>query len=169
MNITRTIRDRLQEPQFVASILKIAALMEEELDFALALYFCAPGRHFEFMDMILSRMNWEWKVQLLEHIEVRHTLKSKTLALNGLRTIQKVRNLVAHPAGATSEKISQVLAHNGARSLIEGDPDAISETLRTCRRGLYHLSRSKEWHIPSTQAEKPTQSDLFFHIWKKRW
>ena len=169
MNITPVVRDRLQEPQFVANILKIAALMEEELDFALALYFCAPGKHFEFMEMLLARMNCEWKVQLLERIEVRRLLKSKTLALNGLRTIQKVRNLIAHPAGATNEKICQVLAHNGARSLIEGDPNAISETLRTCRRGLYHLSRSKEWRIHSMQTNRPTQSDLILHIMKKRW
>jgi hypothetical protein len=163
-----SIRERLQEPSFVARILQIAALMEEELDFALSLYFCGPGRHFEFMDLLLSRMNYESKVQLLERIEVRRTLRSKALALEGIRTVQKVRNLVAHPAGATNDKIAKVLLDVRARSMIEGELETISHTLQSCRRGLYHLSRSKEWRLAGKTA-KPTQTDLIAHIWQKRW
>lgn len=168
MSLPPKIRERLGEPQFVAEILKVSAFVEEELDFALSLYFCGSGRHFEFMDLLLSRMNYESKVQLLERIETRQSLKSKALALDGLRTIQKVRNLVAHPAGATNERIQKVLSQPGAKEMIEGSLETITQTLRGCRRGHYHLSRSKEWRQPS-KSEKPTQVDLFMHIWRKRW
>jgi hypothetical protein len=165
-DIYRAIKERMREPEFIAEVLKCAALIEGDMDACLCLYFAASGKHFDFVDHICGRLRYEAKVQLIENLPVRKNLKSRALALDGLRRIQKVRNLVAHPAFIPGSKIRALQKDALIQQMILQFPARFSGVFRDARRGLYYLSRSKEWR-PNTESSKPRHDDFFLERWRK--
>jgi hypothetical protein len=162
------IRERIGEPGFAAEVLKIATLAESDLDTCLCLYFSAPGKHLTFIELVCGPMGYDGKVRLLEKIPGRKGLKSRMLALTTLRRIQRIRNLVAHPTFfMPHSKIRQLENDPEIISIFRTSTDRLSETLRDCRRGLYHLSRSKEWIHDDRSASVPSSVDIFIERWRK--
>lgn len=133
------IKEKMHEPVFIAEVLKCAALIEGDMDACLCLYFAAPGKHFEFVDHICGRLRYEAKVQLIESLPVRKNLKSRGLALDGLRRMQKIRNLVAHASFIPGSKIRALQKDPLIEEMILQFPERFIQVFRDARRGLYYL------------------------------
>lgn len=150
--------DQFRVPEFIAEILKSTSLLEDDLDFTLALYFCGPGRHFTFMETVSQQMQFNTKIKILENIQTRKNLKSHIQAIAGLRRFQRIRNLVAHPILVKRSKVQNLCDDIQARRMILHFPGAMTEEFRKVRRSLYHLTRSREWK-PDLTARKPDMVD----------
>lgn len=158
---------QLEAADFVADVLRRTALLEEDLDFTIALFFCAGGRHFPFMELVSSQLRFNSKIHVLETIPARKTLRSRAQALAGLRRFQKVRNSVAHSALLRPSKIQSMCADSVVKSMILDYPARLTDEFQTTRRSLYHLTRSREWR-PNAKTDAPTRLDLFMESWHKR-
>lgn len=158
---------KLEAADFVADVLRNTALLEEDLDFTVALYFCANGRHFPFMELVSSQLRFNSKIHILETVPARKSLKSRVHALAGLRRFQKIRNAVAHHALLRPSRIQSMCGDIVLKSMILNYPARLDEEFHTTRRSLYHLTRSREWQ-PDLKAGKPSRLDLFVEAWHKR-
>jgi hypothetical protein len=154
--------ESLRSPEVVAQILKSTSLLEDDLDFALALYFCGPGRHFPFIEIVCSQTPLNTKIKTLEAIPARKALKSRVQALAGLRRFQRIRNIVAHQILLRPSKIKTICDDTQIRSMLIHFPQRLDEEFQSTRRGLYHITRSKEWK-PDSTSKKPAKLDQLYH------
>jgi hypothetical protein len=156
-------QEQLAKPEFVAEVLKETCNLEEDLDFALSLYFCGPGRHFTFMGIVSSHIQFSAKIKMLEDIPARKSLKSRVQAITGLRRFQRIRNIVAHTILARPSKVRNLCDDETIRGMVLQYPQKMEEEFRRVRNSLYHLTRSREWK-PDLKAKKPDQGDKYFNI-----
>jgi hypothetical protein len=158
-----TAQEQFSSPIFVAEVLKQTSLLEDDLDFTLSLYFCAPGRHFSFIEIVTSQLQFSTKLRILETISVRKYLKSRMQAVTGLRRFQRIRNMVAHPILLRPSKIQTMCEDADIRRMILGFPDTLTDEFRKVRRSMYHLTRSREWK-PDPSAKMPDKLDQAYHF-----
>jgi hypothetical protein len=156
----------LRKAEVVADILKWTSLLEEDLDFTLALYFCGPSRHFTFMDVLSSQIQFNAKLKALESIPARKNLKSRVQAISGLRRFQRMRNMVAHPILLRPSKVQSLCEDAVSKAMVLNFPSATTEEFRRVRRSLDHLTRSREWK-PDLTAKKPNKFDQFLNWWHR--
>jgi hypothetical protein len=138
--------------------------LEDDLDFALALYFCGSGRHFPFIEIVSARTSLNSKIRILESIPARKNLKSRVQALEGLRRFQRIRNIVAHQILLRPSKVKAACGDPQVRAMLLEFPRRVTEEFRITRRSLYHITRSKEWK-PDPAAKKPDKFDQIYHRW----
>jgi|ERR1039458_7984083 hypothetical protein len=151
-------QEQLSKADFVADVLKRTSLLEEDLDFTLSLYFCGPGRHFTYIDIVSSHMQFNAKIKIFESIPVRKNLKSRVQALSGLRRFQRIRNTVAHPILVRPSKVQALCDDQIIRAILLQFHKPIEAEFRCVRRSLDHITRSREWR-PDLTAKKPDKVD----------
>ena len=162
-NFVYEAQERLAKSEFVTDILKRTSLLEEDLDFTLSLYFCAPGRHFTFMDIVSSHMQFNTKLKILESIPVRKKLKSRVQAISGLRRFQRIRNMVAHPILVRPSKVQSLCDDPIIKAMVLQFQKPVEVEFRCVRRSLDHLTHSREWR-PDLSAKKPNKADQFLNF-----
>jgi hypothetical protein len=163
---SKSMYDQFRVAEFIAEVLKNTSLLEDDLDFTLALYFCGPGRHFTFMETVGLQMQFNTKIRILENIQTRKNLKSRIQAITGLRRFQRIRNLVAHPILIRPSKIQSLCDDIETRGMILNFPAAMNEEFRKVRRSLYHLTRSREWK-PNLTTRIPGKFDRLLDRFNK--
>ena len=88
----------LQFDDFAGHIIRWVAIFETRLDEWLAAYFSNRRHDMEFHELVLSRLSFAAKIEILRNIALPRPLKSKHNIVVSLDRLRRLRNALAHTA-----------------------------------------------------------------------
>ena len=123
-------------------IIKDAAFLDFSMEMAIGFYFSTYARFSTFEQLVVTRLGFEDKLQILEQIPYEKQYKC-LISLKTLRHIQRVRNIVAHTHHVSGREGK--LNNPEWAYLFENWPDTYQKVYMSTKLGLDRLSRTKEF------------------------
>ncbi|WP_319240185.1 hypothetical protein [uncultured Propionivibrio sp.] len=101
----KAIAKALNSPELVASVIRLAAVMESRLDSYLALEFGGRGRFDEFSEFITPTLSLPAKLRILKNLKFHRPMKSVSNIVSSLERLRVIRNKLAHEWYFTEKQI----------------------------------------------------------------
>lgn len=125
-------RDRferlLQSNDFAGHIIRWVAIFESRLDLLLSSYFVPWGDGhlpLQFHELVLSRLAFHEKIQILRGIKFRRAMKSQKNIVDTLDRLRRLRNALAHSSHMPEEEIRKLRSDKWIVQFVEGYPASV--------------------------------------------
>ena len=142
------LKSLLVSDEVAGRIIRDTAELEANLDLMLTGYFSSHERFFEFEDIILSRLSFQQKIDILRKMSFRTKMKSQPNAVNSLEKFRKIRNILAHNAYISDEKLNSLQSDNEIMRILSNYPKSYLLEFRANKNRINrlihsHISRKK--------------------------
>jgi hypothetical protein len=155
------IKKLFSDKEFVGNTIRWATSLEFYLDCVLAQYFIRADRQMEALDTLISEVSFGRKIEMLSRLLIRKKVRSRPLAVAGLKRFQRVRNLVAHHWIVSTNQVTKLLEQPELYRMLSGYPNSMQNEFRRTRHYLSHFLIARELRDPNSKHRiKPT--DLMF-------
>jgi hypothetical protein len=135
------------KPEFVGAVLRLAALLEYDLDSLLCAYFIRPDRLESALELLFADVTVGRKLEMLRKLPVPKQLTSYRKAVAGLSRFQRIRNIAAHQWSVPRRTVHMLLEDRGFRDLLARYPEGLQEDFRATRASIWRLRRTKTWGV----------------------
>jgi hypothetical protein len=135
------LAQKLNSPEVVASVIRLAAVMESRLDSYLALEFGGRGRFDEFSENIAPALSLPLKLRILKKLKFHRPMKSVTNIASSLERLRVIRNKLAHEWYFGEEQIKAFQSDRMLVAFLLGYPNSFSK-----EKHLLEVSFSRLWH-----------------------
>lgn len=115
----------LQSDDFAGHIIRWVAIFESRLDSLLSVYFVGFKVDFEFEDLLLSRLSFYEKIEILRKLKFDRPLKSQANIVNSLDRLRRLRNALAHTSHMHSSEIEKLRSDKWIESFVLGYPKTV--------------------------------------------
>lgn len=115
----------LQSDDFAGHIIRWVAIFETRLDGLLAAYFSNRKHDMEFHDLVLSRLTFAAKIDVLRGIALARPLKSKQNIVLSLDRLRRLRNALAHSAHMSDRDIQKLRSDAWIVAFVVGYPKTV--------------------------------------------
>lgn len=115
----------LQSDDFAGHIIRWVAIFESRLDSLLSIYFVGMRVDFEFEELVLSRVSFYEKIEILRKIEFGRPLKSQANIVNSLDKLRRLRNALAHTFYMPKEEIEKLRTDKWVEGFVLGYPKTV--------------------------------------------
>lgn len=139
---------RLRSYEFAGHVIQWISIFESRLDIILATYFIlpkSPGDDYQtsaFFDLVLSRLSFAAKIEILKNIKFRNPIRSQLGVVETLTKVRKLRNTLAHNHYLNAEDIKKIRSDKWLVSFILDYPKSLSREKNTLENRLNHLWNS---------------------------
>ena len=116
----------LQSDDFAGHIIRWVAIFETRLDELLAAYFSNRRHDVEFYELILSRLSFAAKIEILRSIALTRPLKSKQNIVASLDRLRRLRNALAHTSHMSDRDIQKLRSDAWIVAFVVGYPKTVS-------------------------------------------
>ena len=93
--MSKIIAETLNRDDVKSKIIKDAAFLDAFMGVAVGLYFVSNDRRFSFYELVVEKLSFNQKLEILEKIPYRKKYKSYE-CFKTIRLIQQLRNAIAH-------------------------------------------------------------------------
>jgi hypothetical protein len=122
-------RDRfvelLQSDDFAGHIIRWVAIFESRLDQLLAAYFSSRRHDIEFYELVLSKLSFAEKIDVLRRIALPRPLKSKQNIVASLDSLRQLRNALAHTSHMSDKDIQKLRSNVWIEAFVVGYPETV--------------------------------------------
>ena len=115
----------LQSDDFAGHIIRWVAIFESRLDELLAAYFSNRRHDMEFYELVLSRLPFAAKIEVLRRIELPRPLKSKQNTVASLERLRRLRNALAHSSQMSERDIQKLRSDAWIVAFVVGYPKTV--------------------------------------------
>jgi len=115
----------LQSDEFAGHIIRWVAIFESRLDSLLSIHFVGLRNDLEFDDLVLSRLSFYEKIEVLRKIKFSRPLKSQAGIVESLDKLRRLRNALAHTSYMPKEEIEKLRADRWIESFVLGYPKTV--------------------------------------------
>lgn len=115
----------LQSSDFAGHIIRWVAIFESRLDSLLSIYFVGLKFDFEFEELVLSRLSFYEKIEILRKIKFSNPMKSQANIVNSLDKLRRLRNALAHTSYMPKEEIEKLRSDRWIESFVVGYPKTV--------------------------------------------
>ena len=139
----------ISSDEVAGKIIRDAAELEWYVELVLTRYFTAQDRFNEFMDVIIDRMSFFQKIDILRRMKLPTKMKSQPNAVASLEKLRKIRNILAHSAFISDEEIDKLYSDNEVMKILGNYPKSYRSELLATKNRLNrllhsHIIRSKK-------------------------
>lgn len=117
--------DRLQSDEFAGHIIRWVSIFETRLDGLLSVYFVGLRYDFEFEELILSRLSFYEKIEVLRKIKFNRPLKSQAGIVNSLDSLRRLRNALAHTHFMPPSEVEKLRSDKWIESFVLEYPKSV--------------------------------------------
>lgn len=125
------VKDRfeelLQSNEFSGHIIRWVAIFESRLDDVLSVHFSGLESTYEFYELILSRLSFYEKIEVLRKIDFGRNLKSQENTALHLDKLRRLRNALAHAAHMPPSEIKKLRSDKWIEAFVLGYPKSIGK------------------------------------------
>jgi hypothetical protein len=115
----------LQSDDFAGHIIRWVAIFETRLDGLLAAYFSNRRHDMEFHQLVLSRLSFAEKIDILRSIALPRPLKSKQNIVASLDRLRRLRNALAHTTHMPDRDIQKLRSDAWIVAFVVGYPKTV--------------------------------------------
>ncbi|RZI41154.1 hypothetical protein EGT07_18870 [Herbaspirillum sp. HC18] len=137
----KALAKALSSPELVASVIRLAAVMESRLDSYLALEFGGRGRFDEFSEFIAPTLSLPLKLRILKNLKFHRPMKSVSNIVDSLERLRVIRNKLAHEWYFDEKQIKAFQSDRTLVTFLLGYPKSFSR-----EKHLLEVSFSRLWH-----------------------
>lgn len=137
----KALAKTLNSPEVVASVIRLAAVMESRLDKYLSLEFGGRGRLDEFAEYIAPTLSLPLKLRILKGLKFHRPMKSVTNIVSSLERLRVIRNKLAHEWYFGEAQIKAFQSDRMLVAFLLGYPKSFSK-----EKHLLEVSFSRLWH-----------------------
>ena len=152
----------LASSSLIGDVVKLAAKIEDKLDFYLAIEFAGPRRLDDFVDLIGSKLTLSTKIEILRKMSFHRQMKSQHDLVDAAERLSRVRNKLAHSWRLDSNEVERIQSDRKLVEFILGYP----RTLRTLER-KFEYSFSGLWRSWENKFKKRVTSGSVLAQWEK--
>jgi hypothetical protein len=161
---TDQFADLLQSDDFAGHIIRWVAIFESRLESLLSIYFVGLQVNFEFEELVLSRLSFYEKIEILRKIKFDRPLRSQPNIVNSLDKLRRLRNALAHTSYIQKDEIEKLRSDKWIENFVLGYPKTVGREKNTLenrfsllwnhcyRRYAQKLNRVAKAHESETQA-----------------
>ncbi|WP_156480497.1 hypothetical protein [Aquipseudomonas alcaligenes] len=124
---TDRFEELLQSHEFSGHIIRWVAIFEGRLDGVLSVHFSGLESTYEFYELILSRLSFYEKIEILRKIDFGKSLKSQENTALHLDKLRRLRNALAHAAHMPPDEIRKLRSDKWIESFVLGYPKSIGK------------------------------------------
>ena len=122
---TDQFSDLLQSDDFAGHIIRWVAIFESRLDSLLSIYFVGLQVDFEFEELVLSRLSFYEKIEILRKIKFDRPLRSQPNIVNSLDKLRRLRNALAHTSYMPKDEIEKLRSDKWIENFVLGYPRTV--------------------------------------------
>ena len=115
----------LQSDSFAGHIIRWVAIFETRLDCLLAAYFVAPQLYVSFDELVLSKLSFYEKIEILRGVKFNRPLKSHKNIVDALDKLRKLRNALAHSSYMEADEIKKLRSDKWIVDFVTGYPATV--------------------------------------------
>lgn len=98
----------LQSDDFAGHVIRWVAIFESRLDSLLSIYFLGLRVDFEFEELVLSRLSFYEKIEVLRKVKFARPMKSQKNIVNSLDKLRRLRNALAHTSYMPKSEVDKL-------------------------------------------------------------
>jgi len=122
---------KINSDAFAGRVIKLCAVFEDRLNFILMEYFALGERQFEFYEHFMERMSLIQKLELLQKLNFGMGSKSRTNFVASLKSLRKLRNVMAHNYNVCGEnELKKLYSDQNIRKWVLNYPKSLSDEKR---------------------------------------
>jgi hypothetical protein len=116
----------LQSDDFAGHIIRWVTIFESRLDSLLSVYFIGLRAGNDFEELVLSRLSFYEKIEILRKIKFDRPLKSQANIVNSLERLRRLRNALAHTStNMPDSEIAKLRSDKWIESFVLGYPKTV--------------------------------------------
>ena len=115
----------LQSDDFAGHIIRWVAIFEWRLDSVLAVYFVGPRADLDFDDLILSRLSFYEKIEVLRKLKFDRPLRSQVNIVLSLDKLRRLRNALAHTSHMPPHEVEKLRSDKWIEAFVLGYPKTV--------------------------------------------
>lgn len=136
------LRLLISSDEVAGRIIRDTAELEWYVELVLTRYFAAQDRFNEFIDVIIDRMSFFQKIEILRRMKLPAKMKSQPNAVSSLEKLRKIRNILAHSAFISNEEIDKLYRDNELMKILSNYPQSYKRELAATKNRLNRLLHS---------------------------
>ena len=117
--------ERLQSDDFAGHIIRWVAIFESRLDSLLSIHFAGLKTDFEFEELVLSRLSFYEKIEILRKVKFKRSMKSQENIVSSLDRLRRLRNALAHTSHMPSHEIQKLRSDKWIEAFVLGYPQSV--------------------------------------------
>ncbi len=121
----------LSSDEVAGRIIRDTAELEWYVELVLTRYFAAQDRFNEFIDVIIDRMSFFKKIEILRRMKLPAKMKSQP---NAVSSLEKLRNILAHSAFINNEEIDKLYHDNELMKILSTYPQSYKRELAATKK-----------------------------------
>jgi len=122
---------RINSDEIAGRVIRLCAVFEDRLNFLLVEYFALDGRRVEFHSHIIERMSLIQKLDMLQKLDFGRGSRSRTNFVDSLKSLRKLRNIMAHSYSVHSEDdITKLYSDRNIKKWILDYPKSLTDEKR---------------------------------------
>ncbi|GAB0150919.1 hypothetical protein [Marinobacterium sp. BA1] len=122
---------RINSDEIAGRAIRLCAIFEDRLNNILAEYFALRDRWGDFHEHFLERMSLIQKLDLLQKLDFGSGSKSRTNFVTSLKSLRKLRNVMAHNYSLhNEEELSKLYSDENIRKWVLNYPKSFSDEKR---------------------------------------
>ena len=139
---------RLRSYEFAGHVIQWISLFESRLDIILTTYFVLPKSPLDdhqtsaFFDLVLSRLSFAAKIDILKNLKFRSTIRSQKGVVETLTKIRKLRNILAHNHHVNTDDLNKIRSDKWLVNFILDYPKSLSREKNALENRFNHLWNS---------------------------
>lgn len=115
----------MQSNDFAGHIIRWVAIFESQLDSLLAAYFVGANSDFQFQDLVITRLSFYEKIEILRKIKFDRPMKSQANIVQSLDRLRRLRNALAHTSYMPPNEISKLRSDKWIEAFVLGYPSTV--------------------------------------------
>jgi hypothetical protein len=127
VRVTDRFEELLQSHEFSGHIIRWVAIFEGRLDDVLSVHFSGLESTYDFYELILSRLSFYEKIEILRKIDFGKSLKSQENTALHLDKLRRLRNALAHAAHMPPSEIKKLRSDKWIEAFVLGYPKSIGK------------------------------------------
>ena len=112
----------LRSDEFAGRLIRWVSIFESRLDSVLSAHFTPFKYDLGFDEIVLSRLSFAEKIDILRKIELSRPLKSRDNIVYSLDRLRKLRNALAHNHYLSTQQIKKLRSDKWIQDFVTGFP-----------------------------------------------
>ena len=147
----------LQSDDFAGHIIRWVAIWESRLDSLLSEYFVGLRVDFEFSELVLSKLSFYEKIEVLRKLKFSRPLKSQANIVSSLDKLRRLRNALAHTSYMPLAEVEKLRADQWIHAFVVGYPKTVGREKNALENRFAllwnHCHRTRGQRIPLQDQE----------------
>ena len=120
-----TFERLMQSDEFAGHIIRWVAIFESRLDSLISVYFVGLHADFQFQELVLTRLSFYEKIEILRKIRFKRPMKSQANIVASLDRLRRLRNALAHTSQMPIHEIARLRADKWIESFVLDYPASV--------------------------------------------